>query len=84
MYEYIELRLKDFNLSTDNYYENSLQEGDVVYSYFKSDKDSFEILNDWDEGENNDPFWDKEKDEHCIYVFLKQVVKELDEYILDL
>lgn len=50
---------------------------DVLFSYFNSTDKDFHILNDWDEGENNDPYWNKERNEHSAIVFLKDICKKI-------
>jgi hypothetical protein len=56
---------------------NDVDVQDVLYSLFYSSDETFCILNDWDEGENNDPFWDKEKNEHSVIVFLKEICEKV-------
>jgi len=64
----------------ETWYDNDVDVEDVIYSYIFSTKDEFHILNDWDEGENNDPWWDKELNEHSAIVFLKKMCVKIDEY----
>lgn len=56
---------------------NDVDVEDVLYSFLFSEPDCFHILNDWDEGKNNDPFWDEEKDEHSAIVFLKEMCEKI-------
>lgn len=78
LHDYIEDAIEKHNELT----HNGVDFGDILFSYFNND--SFEddahllILNDWDEGKSNDPFWNQERDEHsaicfivdmCIYLF---------------
>jgi hypothetical protein len=55
---------------------------DVLYSYLNSNESIFYILYDWDEGKNNDPFWDEEKNEHSAIVFIKQMCDKIKDYEL--
>jgi hypothetical protein len=63
---------RKFRQRTGGIYDVGLD--DILYSCFESTPEKFAILNDWDEGPENDPFWDIEKDEHCVHVFLKEMV----------
>ena len=56
---------------------NDVDTNDVLYSYFNSTPDQFVILNDWNEGKSNDPFWNDELNEHSAIVFIKQMVDKL-------
>ena len=56
---------------------NDVDVQDVLYSFFHSTEDEFHLHTDWDEGEANDPFWNKEKNEHSAIVFLKEMVEKL-------
>lgn len=56
---------------------NDVDVQDVLFSFFYSTEDTFFTLNDWDEGKNNDPFWDEEKNEHSAIVFLKGICNRL-------
>jgi hypothetical protein len=76
LYEYIENECKKFEEKTFN----DVNVNDVLYSYLHSTKETFCILNDWDEGKNNDPFWNDELNEHSAIVFLKQICKKIDNY----
>jgi hypothetical protein len=66
---------KKFRHETQDCYDVTIE--DVFYSYFNSTNNTFHVLRDWDEGENNDPFWNKKKDEHSVYVFLKEMCEKL-------
>ena len=57
---------------------NDVDVQDVLYSFFHSDEQTFRILNDWNEGENNDPFWNKDLNEHSAIVFIKEMCEKLD------
>ena len=50
---------------------------DVLFSFFRSDENHFHVYNDWDEGEGNDPFWNKEDNEHSAISFLKLMCEEI-------
>jgi hypothetical protein len=76
-FEYIEKSVDKFNAER-GFYE--VDYGEVVYSYFKSTPEKFMLLNDWDEGSDNDPWWDKELNEHSVIVFIKSIVKELNQF----
>lgn len=56
---------------------NDVDVQDVLYSFFHSTDETFCILNDWDEGEFNDPFWDKGENNHSVIVFLKDICNRL-------
>jgi hypothetical protein len=61
---------------------NSVELGDIIYSYtyFETNGfnwDDFHVTNDWDEGESNDPFWDKELNMHSAESFILKTCKEL-------
>lgn len=77
IFEWIDAECEKFREGTRNYYD--IYPGDVLFSYFHSTPDNFVIFNDWDEGKPNDPFWNEELNEHSAIVFLKQMVKKLNE-----
>ena len=62
LYRFIESECEKFQEET--WGGNDVDVNDVLYSYLHSTKESFHILNDWDEGKGNDPFWDEELNEH--------------------
>ena len=78
LYEFIENECEKFQ--EDTWGGNDVDVNDVLYSYLYSTKETFCILNDWDEGKNNDPFWNDELNEHSAIVFLKQMCKKIDNY----
>ena len=78
LYEFIENECEKFEKET--WCGNDVDVNDVLYSYLYSTKETFCILNDWDEGKNNDPFWNEELNEHSAIVFLKQMCKKIDNY----
>lgn len=57
---------------------NDVDITDVLYSYFNSTPERFALLNDWDEGKANDPFWNDELNDHSVIVFIKQMVDKLN------
>lgn len=81
----------DFNLVDILYNEcdkhneethNDVNLGDIIYSYTYFEKngfdwDDFHVTNDWDEGEANDPFWDKELNMHSAEAFIFKQCKLL-------
>ena len=73
VYEFIESECDKFNNSTGY----DVDVNDVMYSYLYSDDKCFYILNDWDEGKGNDPFWNDELNEHSVIVFLKKITKTI-------
>lgn len=75
-YELIEKRVEEFNETTERSYYG-VDENDVIFSYFKATDDVFLILNDWDEGKNNDPHWNEERDMHSVISFIMDVCTEL-------
>jgi len=52
---------------------NGVDATDILFTYFNPGM----VLNDWDEGRNNDPFWDNELNEHSAIVFIEQTVEQL-------
>ena len=66
---------KKFRQNTNEMYDLTIE--DVLYSLLFSEPDSFYILNDWDEGKNNDPFWDNGKNQHCTTVFLIDICEKI-------
>jgi hypothetical protein len=75
LYEYIETECNKHNEDTCNFVEPH----DVLYSLLYSDDETFRLLNDWDEGEPNDPFWNKENNMHSAEYFIKQMCKIIKE-----
>ena len=73
LYIWIENECDLFNNNTGYFVDPN----DVLYSYLFSTFDTFHILNDWDEGKSNDPFWNEELNEHSVIVFLKQTCANL-------
>jgi hypothetical protein len=68
-YEFIDSACNDFNESPG--YDVDVNA--FIYSYLYSDDKCFRILNDWDEGKGNDPFWNNELNEHSVIVFIKKM-----------
>lgn len=61
---------------------NDVQVGDVIYSYCKFEEngfdwDKFHVTNDWDEGKNNDPFWDEDLNMHSAESFILRTCKKI-------
>ena len=77
IYTWIENEIKAFKIRT--YDGNDVTVEEVLYSYLFSTDESFYILNDWDEGDTNDPYWDYELNEHSVIVFLKTMCVKLNE-----
>jgi hypothetical protein len=71
MYDFIQKEINEFNQRTNYEYHMDFEE--VLFSFLHSTDDTHYVLNDWDEGEYNDPYWDKEKNQHCCEVFLEQM-----------
>jgi hypothetical protein len=69
-YEYIDELIRIHRETT----YNEVDFGDILFSWFHNDDFSnisnFYIDNDWDEGSDNDPFWDFERDEHSAICFI--------------
>jgi hypothetical protein len=57
---------------------NDVDPNDVLYSFFNSTPEQFAILSDWDEGKENDPFWNDELNEHSAIVFIRKMVDKLN------
>lgn len=75
IYQYIDLEIQRFIKRT--WEGNDVDFNDVIYSFLYSTKDTFCVLNDWDEGKDNDPYWDEEKNMHSVESFLVYIVDEL-------
>ena len=71
----IEQRVDEFNERTCGIH--GIDYGDVIYSYFKSSNNRFLILNDWDEGKPNDPYWNDETNEHSAIHLIRTLIEEL-------
>ena len=61
---------------------NDIDVSDILYSYLHFEKNGFNwddlyVLNDWNEGESNDPFWDKELNMHSAESFILKQCKFL-------
>jgi hypothetical protein len=75
IYDFIQARINEFNKTTQYEYEMDFEE--VLFSFLNSTDDTHFVLNDWDEGESNDPYWNKERNKHCCECFLEDINKEL-------
>lgn len=57
---------------------NDVDLGDILYTYFNSDNETIRMLNDWDEGKNNDPWWDEKKNMHSAESFILDMCEEIN------
>jgi hypothetical protein len=71
MFDFIQKEINEFNQRTNYEYDMDFEE--VLFSFLHSTDETHYVLNDWDEGEYNDPYWDNEKNQHCCEVFLEQM-----------
>jgi hypothetical protein len=71
MFDFIQKEINEFNQRTNYEYDMDFEE--VLFSFLHSTDETQYVLNDWDEGEYNDPYWDNEKNQHCCEVFLEQM-----------
>lgn len=71
--DFIMNEVKLFNERTN--YDMTTDE--VLYSFLNSTEQTHRVLNDWDEGKNNDPYWDEEKNMHSCYSFLEDMNKKI-------
>lgn len=74
-FELIATEIHKFKQRTHELYHVTFD--DVLYSFIYSDE-RLAVLTDWNEGENNDPFWDKENNRHCCESFLVQMKEMLN------
>ena len=72
-YDLINDMLLLFQSSTNNEYSEFGWE-DIAFTIFSSTPNETHILFDWDEGKNNDPYWDEDLNKHCVYAFLDRVM----------
>jgi len=75
IYEFISNEIKEFNERTNFEYDMDFEE--VLFSFLESDETNHYVLNDWDEGKGNDPYWDDNKNMHSCYSFLEDMNKKL-------
>lgn len=78
LFDWIDDRCKEHEDKTNN----QVQVHDVIFSYIHFEENGFNwsdlyVLNDWDEGKNNDPFWDEELDKHSAESFILNICKEI-------
>ena len=66
--------VKAFNERTHFNYDMTMDE--VLFSYLESTEDTV-MFYDWDEGKNNDPYWDNEKNMHSCCSFLDEMNKKI-------
>lgn len=71
MYDFIQEEINKFNQRTNHEYDMDFEE--VLFSFLYSTDETHFVLNDWDEGKSNDPYWDEDKNQHCCEVFLEQM-----------
>jgi hypothetical protein len=77
MYDFIQEEINQFNQRTNHEYDMDFEE--VLFSFLHSTDETHFVLNDWDEGKFNDPYWDEDKNQHCCEVFLEQMNIKLTE-----
>jgi len=70
-YDFIRLECKKFIKETGRLYD--VEPNEIIHTYFYPN----EILYDWDEGKNNDPFWDEETNTHSVVSFINKTVQRL-------
>jgi hypothetical protein len=75
VYEFISKEIEAFNEITNNEYDMDFKE--VLFSFLESTETTHYVLNDWDEGKNNDPYWDEVKNMHSCYSFLEDMNKKI-------
>ena len=75
LYRQIESDCDTFNKLTEGYHD--VQVEDVLYSFLFSDEQTLRVLHDWDEGEFNDPYWDKENNRHSTESFFIKMNEKL-------
>jgi len=74
-FEFILQECRKHNDLTSNFVEV----GDVLYSLFRSTPETFHMLNDWDEGHDNDPHWCYVSNQHSAIKFIKDTINKLKE-----
>lgn len=78
-YQMIELECEAFKNRTWD--ANDVTTEDVLFSFFHQYGDQekgIQVLNDWDEGKGNDPFWDDERNMNSCYAFIHDMVDRLN------
>jgi len=79
IYEFISTEIQNFNKRTNYEYHMDMEE--VLFSFLESDELTHYVLNDWDEGKNNDPYWDEIKNMHSCYSFLEDMNNKLKKFL---
>ena len=77
IYDFIDNEIRQFNEKTNHEYDMDFQE--VLFSFLHSTDETHYVLNDWDEGKYNDPYWDEDKNQHCCEVFLEEMNLKINE-----
>ena len=75
VYDFISKEIEAFNERTNYEYEMNFDE--VLFSFLESTETTHYVLYDHDEGKNNDPYWDEEKNMHSCYSFLEDMNKKI-------
>jgi hypothetical protein len=78
LYKFISNEIKAFNYRTNHDYDMDFEE--VLFSFLESTETTHYVLNDWDEGKNNDPYWDEVKNKHSCYSFLEDMNEKIKTY----
>ena len=78
MYDFISEEISHFNKRTNFEYDMDMEE--VLFSFLNSTETVHFILNDWNEGKFNDPYWDEERNQHCCEVFLFDMNTKLNNF----
>jgi hypothetical protein len=71
IYDFIDNEIRLFNEKTNDEYHMDFQE--VLFSFLHSTDETHYVLNDWDEGKDNDTYWNEDKNKHCCEVFLEEI-----------
>lgn len=69
LHDKVEIKIEEHNDLT----HNSVDFGDILFTWFNNEDFNSRgllVLNDWDEGKNNDPFWDEVRNEHSAVSFI--------------
>lgn len=75
LYDFIDEQCEAFNDKT----HYGVDVNDILFSLLHNENfdqaGPFLILNDWDEGKGNDPWWNDELNEHSAVCFIMEVCK---------
>jgi hypothetical protein len=74
--EDIDFLLEKIDKQVDQYPMYDITLSDVLYSLFNPNH----VLNDWDEGKYNDPYWDDVKNQHRAYTMLEEIISSFKEF----